>query len=226
LKRAALGGLGLALLAIIAAEALNGPGNAGDPAPSAPTPAEPTSPPPVPAERREADYVAAILARPLFTPDRKPATAKTTRHDDGADRPAELPRLSGILMVKGVGRAIFQASDGAKPVTIGIGETIGGWTILGITIDGVAMTGPGGPRTLTPAGDPTLVSAPPPQGARPPGIPPINPINPGFPNPPAPPPNLSSNIPRNNITQPIPAISPPNSVPVPRKGRENGRGVN
>ncbi len=88
-------------------------------------------------------WVAAVLARPLFNPSRRPAPAAAVAGSDGA----ALPRLTGI-MVSPEGRlAIFAPATG-KPITVQPGERIGGFTIRGIARDHVSVLGPDGVETV------------------------------------------------------------------------------
>lgn len=118
------------------------------------TSAPPRIAPPVSAEPRQAsaadhtnDWVAAILARPLFSPDRRPPP------EDGQGRAASsttLPRLAGVL-VSPSGKAVFFAGDaGGKPVIVREGGRVGAFTVQVIEAGQVTVTGPEGTQVLRP----------------------------------------------------------------------------
>jgi hypothetical protein len=92
--------------------------------------------------------VAAILARPLFRSDRKPAPGDTRGMTSGA--PADLPRLTGILMTDNERRAIFQPAGKERPIVVVEGETVGNWRVDQIAVDAVILSGPGGTRRIEP----------------------------------------------------------------------------
>jgi hypothetical protein len=102
--------------------------------------------------------IAAILARPLFSPSRRPPQAKGGKMAD--DTGLADSRLAGIVIEPGHRFAIF-APEGAKLLTVTEGQTVSGWRIEAITPRDVSLTGPDGTRTLQPKFDPNL--APPPQ---------------------------------------------------------------
>jgi hypothetical protein len=93
-------------------------------------------------------WTAAILAHPLFSPDRRPlAAANQPAGDTGR---AELPRLSGILITPDGASAIFAGSPAERPVVAGKGTKIGPWEIVGIDAGQVRLLGPEGERTVQP----------------------------------------------------------------------------
>jgi hypothetical protein len=95
-----------------------------------------------------ADLATAILARPLFRPDRHPFP--TNDQDAASTAPIDLPRLTGILMSEDLKRAIF-APDGAdKAIVVAEGENVGDWRVQEIAADSVTMVGPDGTRHLRP----------------------------------------------------------------------------
>lgn len=100
--------------------------------------------------------VAQILARPLFNPDRVPATG-----DEGGQSgaPVDTPRLSGILVSSELRRAIFQTADDSRAVVVEEGKAIGGWQVQHITSDSVIVIGAGGTRRLKPYFDQRLAPA-------------------------------------------------------------------
>jgi hypothetical protein len=117
--------------------------------------------------------IAAILARPLFSPSRRPPQSNTGKvADDGGLADS---RLAGIVIGAGRRFAIF-APEGAKALTVTEGETVSGWRVESISAREVALSGPEGTKTLQPKFDPNLAppaepAAPPPQVvAAPPNI--------------------------------------------------------
>jgi len=101
------------------------------------------------AQHRPVD-VAALLARPLFSPLRRPAIA--------APPPvAQPPRLSGIMVTASGGYAIF-VPHGGNPMIAAEGQFIGPFKIREITATQVIVSGPDGMLTLH-ASDPEAGSA-------------------------------------------------------------------
>jgi hypothetical protein len=100
-----------------------------------------------------AGYVAAILARPLFSPSRRP-------DETVANKMADLGRLTGVLMSPAGKSAIFAGPAGGKPVVVGEGNRIGEYVVGSIDAGAVTVIGPAGERVLRPAFDP---SPPPPK---------------------------------------------------------------
>jgi len=118
---------------------------------------------------------ATILARPLFSPTRRPAEAAPA---DRSGTPLSDIRLTGILITPDQHLAIF-APAGGKPLVRSEGEMISDWRIESIATDLVSLTGPTGAATLEPKADPNLVrvqaaqpAAAPPQPAAAPANPP------------------------------------------------------
>ena len=99
-----------------------------------------------PSERRD-ERLAVILARPLFSPDRRP-TASGARSISG------LPRLAGIVVTGSRKVAIFAASPGGKPVVADEGGRLGAYEVKAIREDGVTVVGPEGAMVLRPLFDP------------------------------------------------------------------------
>jgi hypothetical protein len=101
-----------------------------------------------------ARYVGAILARPLFSPNRRP-------DDIAANSPAkDLARLTGVLLSPAGKSAIFAGPAGGKPIVVGEGGRIGEHVVGSINAGAVTVIGPAGERVLHPAFDP---SPPPPK---------------------------------------------------------------
>lgn len=95
------------------------------------------------------DWVAAVLARPLFSPDRRPAAAPVST---ASNRVPGLPRLAGIL-VGPSGRSAIFAADGSKPIVAQEGGHVGAYTIKAIETAQVQLAGPDGTRVLNPSFD-------------------------------------------------------------------------
>jgi hypothetical protein len=115
--------------------------------------------------------IAAILARPLFSPGRRPPQSNLGNAAD--DSGLADSRLTGIVIEPGRRFAIF-APEGAKSLTVTEGEIVSGWRVESISPREVSLSGPDGTKTLQPKFDPNL--APPPEPTPPPapvfGVPP------------------------------------------------------
>jgi hypothetical protein len=98
-----------------------------------------------------------IVARPLFSPDRRP-TVSDARTIQG------LPRLTGVI-VNGPRRvAIFAASQGGSAVVVEAGSRVGVYEVREVTDAGVTVLGPEGTTVIRP----TFDTAPPsPRATRP-----------------------------------------------------------
>lgn len=135
--RPALAGL---LLMLFAAEWLI-------PGPAAPgarlAPAIPTAVADAAADAAIGQWGDTALARPLFSPSRRPAAQA------GTDTDGSLPRLSAIIITAGGKSAVF-AADGQKPQVVAEGGEIGGYRLQSIAPDKVDMLGPDGAITLRP----------------------------------------------------------------------------
>lgn len=93
--------------------------------------------------------VSALEARPLFMPGRVPYHPEPPRPPE----PAPPPRLTGLVVMQGVRRAIFAAPDGQKPTAVAEGGRLGLFTVTAITASEVQLTGPAGVYTLHPSSD-------------------------------------------------------------------------
>ena len=100
------------------------------------------------APQRTPVNVEAMLARPLFTPDRAPFRR------DRAPAPvlAAPPRLTGLIVAERHGKAIFAGPDG-KPIVLGEGGRLGPFTVMAVRPDGVELDGPPGVRMIRPSRD-------------------------------------------------------------------------
>lgn len=105
-------------------------------------------------------WVRPILARPLFSPDRRPAAGLDSVTAAGA---RGLPRLTGIL-VGPFGRSAIFASNGNTPIVLGEGGRIGAYTIKSIGAAEVRLDGPHGVQRLRPAFDTAEQAVPTPPG--------------------------------------------------------------
>jgi hypothetical protein len=82
-----------------------------------------------------------ILARPLFSANRRPADQPSASTDN------TLPRLSAIIIIGGTRTAIF-AAPGQKAQLVHQGGTINGYQLQNIAPDKVRLLGPDGAVTL------------------------------------------------------------------------------
>lgn len=130
---------------------------------------------------RIGDPVAIALAKPLFSPTRRPP--QSTQAGAAGDSDLADTRLAGIVTTPARRLAIF-AVNGDKPLKRAEGDEVSGWRIESITPREVSLSGPSGTKTLQPKFDPNLVPPavkPPPGGARLPNAP-----GAGMPQPPVP----------------------------------------
>lgn len=93
-------------------------------------------------------WTAAILARPLFNPDRRP-TAVTAAEPTRTQQ--EPPRLTGILVTPQGSRAIFAAAEGERGTIVGEGMRLGAWQVVAIRSGEVQLSGPDGGRIMRPS---------------------------------------------------------------------------
>jgi hypothetical protein len=115
-----------------------------------------------PADRRQQsahleELLATVLGRPLFSSARRPP--QTAANDNAGTSDLADTRLTGIVTEPGRSIAIF-AVNGAKPLKLTEGEAVSGWRIESITPREVALSGPGGAKTLSPKIDPNLAAPP------------------------------------------------------------------
>jgi hypothetical protein len=99
---------------------------------------QPSLPPPI------EPLVTTILARPLFSPERRPPEGPRSAGADLKDK-----RFAGIVIEPYRRLAIF-AVTGAKPLTVTEGDSVDGWRIESITPDEIALVSTQGSRTLQP----------------------------------------------------------------------------
>lgn len=109
--------------------------------------------------------LATILARPLFSPTRRPAKS------GGQDASAIISkRLAGIVIEAHRRLAIF-AVAGARSLILTEGEAVDGWRVEHITPQQVSLKGSSGIEVLRPRLDPNLAPPPPYQPAANRGVP-------------------------------------------------------
>ena len=96
-----------------------------------------------------AGLVAAVLARPLFSPDRRlPAPGVVAK----AEPDATLPRLTGVLVTSAGRRAMFAGAP--RPTIVQEGGRLGSFTVQFIKPGEVVLLGPDGTHALRPSFDP------------------------------------------------------------------------
>ena len=135
------------------------------PASAQPTPPEPTSPEQTPPEATLPEatlpeatpdltrLAAAIAARPLFSPQRRPASLPRPLV------PSRAIRLSGTVVAPEASRAIFVAADG-KPHSLTVGDSVDGAVITSIGPGMVTLSGPQGERIVSPSFAPSAPNSP------------------------------------------------------------------
>jgi hypothetical protein len=112
------------------------------PAPVVPTP---------PAPDRSREWASTALERPLFAADRRPLAEQRPAAAGGR----EPPRLTGVLVGPAGRTAIFAgAAEGAKPVVVREGDSLGTFEVKTILAGQVTLVGPEGERVLRPSFDP------------------------------------------------------------------------
>ncbi len=143
---AILPALAAALALLLAAEWLL-PGGAPPPRimPAIPVPGAGTQ-----ADAAVGQWATTILARPIFSPDRRPPAVAE------ANTVVVLPRLTAIIITPSTRRAVFLA-PGGKALALGPGGEVAGYELKSITAGSVVLLGPDGgittvrPQFLTPA---------------------------------------------------------------------------
>lgn len=170
LALAAFGVAAAVLAGTIALELRGAASDRGRVAALPPPPAAAASPDrPAPAPDRTQAWVATILARPLFSPTRRPPPAAAAAAAPGI---AELPRLTAVLVTPSGKSVIFAAANGGKPIVAAEGSRIGPYVVQRIEAGRITMLGPEGSRVLQPTFDKDAPRPPVPgsaAGAPPPG---------------------------------------------------------
>ena len=98
---------------------------------------------PGPSSGRRDGWLKDILARPLFSPGRRPV--------DGGIR--GLPRLTGIVVAGSQRIAIFAGPSGSHPIVAPAGTQVGAFRVLTVADTGVIIAGPNGTTLIRPAFD-------------------------------------------------------------------------
>ena len=137
--------LALVLGGVLYLEAGPAPPGTGVDQPAAGRAAEPLRANPRAPAENAAPWVATILARPLFSPTRRPPAPSA----EPARPVAEMPRLAGVLVSETGSEAIF-ARPGQKPTVARTGERIGPYLVTSISAGEVTLSGPAGAVTLHP----------------------------------------------------------------------------
>lgn len=96
---------------------------------------------------RTGQWVATLLARPLFSPSRRPAISPAP-----ASGPAALPRLSGILVSHDRKIAIFAGGD--KLIVLREGGQLANYSVQSIEPDRVTLHGGKGEQVVLPSFEP------------------------------------------------------------------------
>ncbi len=160
----ALGLVSLALAAMVGLELRSGRKPAALPAASATLEtASAKLPPAVAIERQDKAWVEIVLARPVFSPSRRPPSV--ARVAQAAAVQAKLPRLAGI-MVDGARRSVIFAPEGdRKPIIVAEGGEFDGYRVERIEDGRVTVSGPGLRQVLRPSFNPNAPPPPPPIAA-------------------------------------------------------------
>ena len=96
--------------------------------------------------------IATILARPLFSANRRPVPLS-------ADATiTTMPRLAGIVVSESERLAFFAGAPGARSIVVAEGEHVGGYTLRAVAPDRVTLIGQDGPLLVRPTFDPTPVA--------------------------------------------------------------------
>ena len=114
-------------LAVIAGEVLIPAESPAGTIAAAPRPVNPAATSATPSNAARAQWVAEILARPLFSPSRRPAPGAAVSSNE-----ASLPRLAGVIGTPDGAVAIFQPEGDAKPVLAHGGDHVGAWQVTRI----------------------------------------------------------------------------------------------
>ena len=140
----------LGLLAALLSATLIAEWNTAEPPPRAPAlgvaSGAPSGTPAAPAQGgRTAEFAQISLARPLFSPDRRPAAvgAAAASAPDNA-----LPRLTGIMVTPAGRSAIF--AGGPRALVVVEGGRVGNFTVRTIEPNQVILLGPDGTRLIRP----------------------------------------------------------------------------
>jgi hypothetical protein len=103
---------------------------------------------------RRAEWLNEIMARPLFSPTRRPVETTVSG----------LPRLTGIVVAGSERVAIFAAPASEHPIVAHAGTRVGAYEVQTIADDGVTVVGPGGTTLIRPIFDVARPAGPAPPG--------------------------------------------------------------
>jgi hypothetical protein len=103
---------------------------------------------------RRAEWLNDIMARPLFSPTRRPVGTTVSG----------LPRLTGIVVAGSERVAIFAAPASEHPIVAHSGTRVGAYEVQSIADDGVTVVGPGGTTLIRPIFDAARPASPAPPG--------------------------------------------------------------
>jgi hypothetical protein len=95
-----------------------------------------------------------ILARPLFTPSRRPPPPPVEAQEEEVEAPKTPPvltgRLAGMLIVPNELKEAFFTRESEQSVSVKEGDNIDGWTVSSIEPDRVVLTSAFGERVVQP----------------------------------------------------------------------------
>lgn len=137
--------LGATLATVIGVQLIDGPADSV-PSLAAPRRISPAGATAAGAPGPNREWITQSLARPLFSPDRRPAPDAAGAGLSGP------PRLTGIMITPGGRSAIFAA--GERQLVVQLGGAIGAFTVQEIAEQQVLLSGPGGPLMLRPSFSP------------------------------------------------------------------------
>jgi hypothetical protein len=100
-------------------------------------------------DERTDDWTRAILARPLFSPSRRPPRPAPAAGSGPAVQ-GEFPRLAAVLIGPSGRSAIFAGSAGSKPIIVREGDAVASFVVRSIEPGRVTLDGPSGRRELRP----------------------------------------------------------------------------
>ena len=101
-------------------------------------------------------WVETLLARPVFSPSRRPLAVAGPL----AAAATPLPRLTGVVVSASTRGAIFAAQGGGKGIVVTEGDWIAGYRVRSIAAGLVILLGPEGEIALRPAFAPVAATPP------------------------------------------------------------------
>jgi hypothetical protein len=140
--------VGVALAGVIVWE-LSGAPNDSDMTPLRPRAPATAAAAQVPGNDHLPAWVASVLARPLFSPDRRPEVGATAVAGAGL---TGLPRLTAIL-VGPFGRSAIFAGQSREPIVVAEGGRIAAYQVTAIEATQVHLIGPHGTQVMQPSFD-------------------------------------------------------------------------